>query len=38
MESIATADLVSTQNWFWNNLNKSGLHKQIIKESLEKQI
>jgi hypothetical protein len=38
MENIATEDLASTQNWFLNNLDKSGLHKQIIKDSLQKQI
>jgi hypothetical protein len=38
MESIATQDLELTQNWFLSNLDKSGPHKQIIKNALLKQI
>ncbi len=38
MEKIAESDLKSTQNWFLNNLNKSGPHKDILKDTLQKQI
>jgi hypothetical protein len=38
MEKIVKSDLESTQNWFLNNLDKSGPHKNILKETLQKQI
>jgi len=30
--------LLSAQDWFWKNLDKSGPHKEILKTTLEKQI
>lgn len=38
MENILEWDLEATQNWFLNNLDKSGPHKNILKETLQKQI
>ncbi|HRX63623.1 MAG TPA: hypothetical protein P5060_00790 [Candidatus Absconditabacterales bacterium] len=38
MENIKSADLEKTQTWFLNNLEKSQVHKEILKESLVAQI
>ena len=38
MESIAASELESTKEWFRNNLDKTELHKNVIKTSIENQI
>jgi len=38
MEIIKSDDLEKTQTWFLNNLKKSEVHKEILKESLADQI
>jgi len=38
MEKIAPPDLEATQHWFLNNLDKSGPHKDILKETLKEKI
>ncbi|HRU50327.1 MAG TPA: hypothetical protein P5155_02370, partial [Candidatus Absconditabacterales bacterium] len=38
IKKIAGTDLLSAQDWFWKNLDKSGPHKEILKTTLEKQI
>ena len=38
VRKIEGNDLLATKNWFWNNLDKSGPHKEILKKTLEKQI
>lgn len=38
IKKIAWTDLLSAQDWFWKNLNKSGPHKEILVKMLEKQI
>ncbi len=38
MEEIKSDDLESTKEWFWNNLNVSEVHKEILLDSLNDKI